>query len=299
LFSRPRTDAFLDNVRDAAVLIDSAGPGHRGFSVPFVSRLRGRNVSVEFTTPVPLSIRDGLMLTRKGSKGELRTEPFSIPIFWDPRGKERKVVDPGERARVEIPGVAEVVAVAIHSCQALRQRYEEKVASIARQVLGKEERGKIESVKMDGTTLHLAVTTGRHTYECIREDVSWEPARTPGGTLDAWQRLFPDAELSVPEATYVNPKLLKGIRREALEEAKSARETHLAEVLAELKAYVASQILAFLPPDKQLVREGAAALSMVVGLPTGEIRTSGGDRFVLEERKGTTVVRWIPKDESV
>jgi putative protease len=288
LFSRPRTDAFLDGKTDAEDLIYAQAPGHRGLPVAHRLLSEGGRTWLAFTTPVELSVRDGLLLTYKDGA----EEPVSIRELRDGRGKGTSIVRAGETVRVPVP--RRVEGAAIHSCQAVKRAYEVPLADLDNLLAEAELPVTVTRVTLCPGTLALDGRCGRFTFRASY-DLETQPARNEGFGPEQGSRLFPDAEFDCAPGLFVPPSALKKLRRQFRDEARSAYIMAQSDQLVALDEAMAKLDVQFLAPDAELLARGPAAVARVTGLTAGHVATTGGDHFVVESNPEGTVVRYTPK----
>ncbi|MFH1532841.1 MAG: peptidase U32 family protein [Pseudomonadota bacterium] len=289
LFSRPRTDAWLDGIQDAAHLTFPRDPGHRGLEVPFRLRAHEGETWLSLQAPVALSLRDGLLVRRARRDGVPREEAVSIRALRDGRGRHAGVVEAGREALVSVDAPGQVVGLAIHSCQAVEARYRPDAELAATLLRPGPPAPEVVSLVLEPGSLALILASGRFRHS-LRSAVETAPARGEDfGPVQA-ARLFPVAVVEAAPGLYVPPAQLKARRREAragFEEAMQAAEVVLVERLTAAAAVVAAR---WFEDDATLLARGPAAVSRVTGLPTGRVTTTGGDRFRLRPAPRGTVV---------
>ncbi len=296
LFSRPRTDAFLDGRTQASVVTCPEVSGHAGCPVDFTWRRDAGGPRVDFVTPVPLAIRDGLLLSRRAG-GRAQEEPLSIErLEVQGRPVSRSAV--GVRVSIPIPDGATVTGVAIHSCKALASAYAGPEdmplwTGKADQPL----RPRWERVALREGELELELGNGR--FACaVTEPVSTERARGDGGFGDAHaQRFFPGAAPTETTALYVNPSQVKAARRAAVEALELRYRGAVDDLARRLAAASGETPFPFAPDDGTLLRRGPAGVSRVTDMPFGIFRTSGNDRFRITPRNNGTVVEVAPAED--
>ncbi len=289
LFSRPRTDAWLDGVHGAEHLTFPRAPGHQGLEVPFRVRPHEGRLWLRVKAPVDLSLRDGLLVRRRGPDGVLREEAVSIRSLRDGRGQYKGVVAAGDEALVSVDAPGQVVGLAIHSCQAVEARFRPDPALAAALSGDGAPAPEVVSLALEPGALALTLASGRF-HQTRRQGVETAPARGEGFGPDQARRLFPVAAVTTAPGLYVSPAQLKARRREArvaFEEGLQAAALALAARLAEAAGTMAPRWLA---DDATLLARGPAAVSRVTGLPAGPVATTGGDRFRLRPAPRGTVV---------
>ncbi|MBM4372984.1 MAG: U32 family peptidase [Deltaproteobacteria bacterium] len=292
LFSRPRTDAWLDGKQDATVLTCPDAPGHRGLEIPFrVRRLDGRAFAA-LRAPVPLSVRDGL-LVRRAARGA-GEEAVSIHELRDGLGRFQGTVDAGEEALVLLDEPASIRRIAVHSCQALEAAYRPDPGLLAVLARAGVPAPRTRTLALEPGRLVLGLESGRFRW-IARAEVSSSPSRGEGFGPAQAARLFPGASVDAAAGLYVPPAQLKTARREAREGFERALAGEAAALVARLTAAASREEPRWMEDDATLLARGPAAVSRVTGLPEGPIRTRGGDRFVLRPApRGTVVEREEP-----
>ena len=289
LFSRPRTDAWLDGIHAAAHLTSPRDPGHRGLDVPFRLRTHDRETWVSLRAPVPLSLRDGLLVRRSGRDGTIREEAVAIRTLRNSRGRHAGVVEAGDEALVSVEAPGQVVGVAIHSCQAVDTAWQPDAALAASLVRPGPPAPEVVSVTLAPGILGLTLETGRF-RTTFHGPVDTAPARGDGFGMAQAARLFPVAEVDVAPGLFVAPSQLKARRREAREGVEPALQAAAAGLIEGLTVAAAVAASRWFPDDAALLARGPAAVSRVTGLPTGRITTTGGDRFRLRPAPRGTLV---------
>lgn len=292
LYSRPRTAAFFEGRRDAAGLTTPDSPGHRGLDVgPFTVVPGDPEPLVRFRAPVDLSVRDGLLLTvaDPASPGSGDLVPLGIRRMQDDSGRVTNRAPAGRVISVPVRERRPIQAVAIHSSEPVRSRYL------------RVDRGLNATTPVPPTFTRLAIRPDGIEVEMRRgrrvagasHPIRSEPARNAGLDAARAARIFGDAHYDVAPGLFVNPTLLKEARRAFLAAFEQACEAGVASDAGALRDAMAERVDAFMAPDAELLARGPAAVSRVVGLPQGEVRTSGGVRFRIEERGHVTVVHAV------
>jgi len=299
LFSRPRTSGFLDGTTDAADLTCPSLSGQAGLPVErFVltrtaTRSGGKGHAVRFAAPVDLAVYDGLQVTT-GRTAPGLTEVFSIQELTDGQGRAAKRIAAGQEAVVVLPLDLPPLTLAIHSANSAAARYAASASGELSDPTFDEGIPRPQATRFviqDGR-LVLAGRIGRFQAE-LDFPVEVQPARNEGLTPALVHRYFPQAECEMPAGLYVNPSELKARRRE-FADAMRGRYAQRLKLLAEsLLASLDPEALPFQPEDQILLARGPACVSRVTGLPAGEVRTSGGDRFRIEPAPRGTLVRHI------
>jgi hypothetical protein len=286
LFARPRTSAFFDGHTDSAKLIDPGDPGQRGLEVlDFKTESHGRGRAVRFRTPVELSLRDGLLL---------HLEPGADPVPWgvrsllDGQGRAAGRIPAGAEALVPFDLQGRVARLAIHSCDAVRRRYEP--ASPLSMTQDQAQVTRIAAARLQEGRLSLTLARGRFHMEHDAAVVT-RPATGEGFGPGTAGRILGDSVTPAP-GLYVNPRDLKQVRREALARFESACQAALRELTARIEATLAADPRPDAAPDAELLTRGPAAVSRVTGLPAGVIRTSSGKGFEVKQTANGCVLIW-------
>ena len=291
LFSRPRTDAFLDGIHDAAEVTAADAPGHRGLSLPFRVKTVGGVTYLALRAPVTLSRRDGLLVRRRVRGATPQDEPEAIRELRDSRGRFAGSVDAGAEALVALRDLDAVTAVAIHSAQSVEAAYQPDPALLADLERPAVPAPQVLSLSLENGLLSLTLESGRF-RRTTRFAVDTVPARGQGFGPAQAARLFPGATVAAAEGLYVSPSQLKARRREAREGFLTAIEEEADALAARLAAVAEGIDHRFSDGDAVLLDRGPTAVSRVTGLPQGSIVSNGGDRFRLRPATRGTVVDW-------
>ncbi len=296
LYSRPRTAAFFEGRTDAASLTTLESPGHRGLDVGAFTTVPGTpEAFVRFRTPVDLNIRDGLLLTVSdpAAEGGVAYVPMGIRELHDEQGRAIFRVSAERVVSVPIRERRPIQAVAIHSCDPIRARYQR----VDRRVPGPVAEGipptpTFTRVAVRPDAISVAMQRGRRVVEAHHPIVS-EPARNAGLDAERAARVFGDARFDILPGLFVNPTLLKEARRTFVAAFEQAREAAIAADAQALLDDLSARSGSFQAPDADLLARGPAAISRVTGLPPIAVRTSGGTRFRIEARGHATVIHAI------
>jgi hypothetical protein len=150
------------------------------------------------------------------------------------------------------------------------------------------------SVRLAAGRLELEAVRGRFRH-AGRFEVSCSPARNEGLSPSLAARHFGAAAFDLEPGLYVNPSLLKQLRRRflaAFESEYAAQERTLAE---RMLAAVQARQPRFFPSDEELLASGPTCVSRVTGLARRVIRTSGGTTFdVIPGKNGTKLCVTTP-----
>jgi len=293
IWSRERGPGFFTGRTAAGELTQPVASGHRGLLVAgFTTAPKGREQLLVFTAPVPLEVHDGLMLTVRESGGRISERPFVLKNMTNSHGKHVLQIRAGQVLQTLVPRDWRIDALAIHSAHAVAREYEHAEqqpdpARLAELPLAYDE------LAIDFTTLTLAARAGRFAFRAALP-FPGTAARGEGMTAEMAHKYFPDAACDLAPGLYANPKYLRDARRDFVAQFAAAYDKARTELTARMQAWAGEQEEPLLPPDAVLVKQ-QAAVSFVTGLPQGEIRTAGGDRFLLEERGGRTHVQWLGK----
>lgn len=291
IWSRERGPGYFTGRSKAADLIQSAASGHRGLPITgFTTAPKGREQLLVFTAPVPLELHDGLMLTVRESETRTSERPFVLKNIVNSHGKHLSQLRAGQILQTLVPRGWHIVGIAIHSAHAVARHYEhsEQQPNPARLV---ELPVEYQSLTLDFSTLTLAARAGRFAHR-LALPFPGETARGESFSAEMAHKYFPDAACDLAAGLYANPKFLRDARRDFTAQFTAAWHARRAALAEEMLAWAQKQEAALLPPDRVLVKQ-QAAFSFVTGLPEGEVRTAGGDRFALTARDGKTHVRWL------
>jgi|GEM_PF-847749 len=304
LFSRPRGVGYFDGATYAEALLTKDAPGHRGLELPAfevvepLGRARGgRNGGrrVRFVAPVPLQVRDGLLLGGARAEGGVAWWPAAVRELFDARGRRVPTAEAGDTVEVPVEGRGRIERVAIHSADRVRQVYEQRARSLPAEV----RRGELVAPKVVAVTL----ATGRLTLELARGRFRWsgdaevptQPARERGFDPALAARFFGEgvACQALP-GLFVNPSDLKRARRELTAAFEAAWEAALAETTASIEAFLREREAEMLPPDDVLLEGGTALVTRVTGLPAGVLRADNGVELDVVPRPDGTEIRVRP-----
>jgi collagenase-like PrtC family protease len=297
LFSRPRTAAYFEGRTDASELINTGFPGHRGLDVGEFRIVPGTTGnSVRFRTPVDLNIRDGLLLAVPDTEvpGGLDYRPVSIRELNDEQGRPCFRISAGRVVEIPIDDRYQPRGVAIHSSDPVRVQYERVERPIPASV-GRDEQPspRFESVQVGPDRIAAVLVRGRHRHR-DESALASQTARNEGLSPALATRYFGDANYTIEPGLYVNPTLIKEIRRNFLERFEAGRSASVDREAREIAMALEAQIHRFQPPDETLLSRGTAALSHVTGIQPGEVRTSGGEAFEIRAHDRATVLRHRP-----
>ncbi len=292
LFRRPPTSAWLDGNRGYTDLVAPDASGHRGLNVPEFSvvSIRGGH-ALRFRTPVELSLHDGLLVGVSDPKAHdgVDSRPMPVERLLDERGRDTFRIPAGAVAQVPIRERGRVVAVAIHSSDAVRLSYERADRRMPQDVLrGEPARPRFVSIDLAAGHLGGLLRHGRleHAFDL---PLRTEPARNGGLPRDLASRLFGDAEVHAEPGLFANPSALKRARREALAAFETTAGAETADLTARVEARL-RETAVFPKSDAELLAIGPAAFSRVEGFPHREVFTSAGHKFEIEPaRHGTRV----------
>jgi collagenase-like PrtC family protease len=293
LFARPMTDCYLDGKTDADELISSSAPGHRGLKVAFHTVVAGRSTVIELTPPVPLSLRDGLLVTHVDKSGRERQTGVSIRRLMTAAGDPIAISDAGRPVRIVVPGRGRLKTVAIHSCQHISRRYKGGEPRLERCLQEGFGLPLVRNVSLQPKLLTLTARQGRCSL-VSSYPVECQEARNAGFDAKTGNRIFPGATIESAPGLYLSPSSLKEIRRKVVAEFEEHRVTVLAALTDKLEITAASEKNLFLPSDEKLLQTHPAAVSRVTGLENRNINTSGGDNLVVESSRTGTVIRQRP-----
>jgi len=324
LFCRPRTSAFFDGSTDVALLTCPASSGQAGLAIErfdtmprprspteragrvlgeSVERTRERwqrtgasgalpGIALRFVTPVDLALRDGLLVTTALS-GPGQSEALPIVELADENGRPAGRIPAGRVAVVTLPLDRPPLTVAIHSANSVEARFPKgnlRLSQASRN--GELPAPSVTRVVMAQDRIFLTGAIGR--FRTSAElPVATEPARNQGMTPGMMQRYFPEAEADVAPDLYANPTELKAVRRAFAAQGRESYRAELERLARRLLDDVLQSEPVFAQDDASLLARGPACVSRVTGLPPGEVRTSGGDRFVVEPTRRGTVVRAV------
>ena len=285
IYSRPRTDAFLDGERAAEKLIHTESPKHRGLSLPFRLKPERGRAYLLFEAPVEVSLRDGLLLQYESGE----EEAVSIRELREGAGRGTSIVAAGKTAWVPAPS-RRVRALALHSCQAVRRQYEVSAGELVKTAEESLLPMVVTAVILRAKSLTFEGSCGTFAHQATYA-LATEPARGAGFGPASGERLFPEARFDCESGLFVSPSALKALRRRFRDEFTDAYAAALTERTGLLQQRVATMELRYLPPDAELLAKGPAAVSRVTGLPPGNLATTGGDLFTIECGPNGTVVR--------
>jgi len=296
LFSRPRGVGYFDGTTDADALLTKDAPGHRGYELPvFQVTERAGKRSVRFETPVPLQVRDGLLVGTARAEGGSAWRPLSIHALRDARGRSIPTAEEGETVEVPLALPGRVVALAVHSAARVRQLYEKVDEGLPAEVRrGELADPKVTVVALSAESVILTFERGRFSWTG-ETAVATQPARDRGFDASLAQRFFGEGvACQAAPGLFVNPSDLKRARREltaAFEQAWNARlEATTAEIAAFLRAHEAEM----LPTDDALLAHGTALVTRVTGLPAGTLRADNGTLLEVVPRADGTEIRVHP-----
>jgi hypothetical protein len=298
LYSRPRTDSYLWGRPAAQQLTCPDVSGHQGLDVRDWSvQRRGNGFVLSFVAPVELAVRDGLLLRVRtaASPSGWEERPVALRELLDGAGRRTAVVEEGERVQVRIPHLDGLIGVAIHSAHRVAARYRKMSIPLPESVRSGERPGpRFVSVRLAAGRLELEAVRGRFRH-AGRFEVSCSPARNEGLSPSLAARHFGAAAFDLEPGLYVNPSLLKQLRRRflaAFESEYAAQERTLAE---RMLAAVQARQPRFFPSDEELLASGPTCVSRVTGLARRVIRTSGGTTFdVIPGKNGTKLCVTTP-----
>ncbi len=291
IYSRPRCTGFFDGATNREELVAAENSGHQGLEIDFWSvRDSGRARRLLFTTPVPLSIRDGLRLivaSREGAESECHV---AIEDMRDEKGRVRNRVETGEKVSVAAPGAGTVRRAFVHSAKLVENEYlavERPIEPYLRP--GFEAPVEYLEAGIARDALSLSARRGRLTWNA-RYPLETQPARGRGFAAEDARKFFPGAQCAIEPDLYVNPSLLRGARRRFMSELGEAFEAERVALARRLAERIGADPARFDEPDEVLLSKGPAAFSRVTGFGAGAVHTSGGDTFTLEPSdKGTTL----------
>ncbi|MBM4394261.1 MAG: U32 family peptidase [Deltaproteobacteria bacterium] len=293
LFCRPRTAAFFEGRRDASDLIDPDFPGHRGLDAGrFDAARTATGTRLRFRAPVALNVRDGLLLTVAAAAGARDFAPVSIPELRDRRGRTVFRLPAGADVEVEVPEARRVLAVAVHSSDAVRVEYERAGRLPPATARGESPRPRFERIELHPGRLVATLRLGRFTHE-VATGVPAEPSRNEGFSPAMAARLFGDAEARIEPGLFVNPTDLKRVRRDFLAAFDAAYEAAISEAASQVADRLRADEASFLGSDDDLLSRGPAAVSRVTGFPHSEVRTAAGHRFEVASSAGGTRVQYV------
>ncbi len=289
LFSRPRTSGFLDGQDDAREVTCPEVSGQAGLPLPEFDLLPGGR-KIRFVAPVDLALRDGLLVVRSSSPTG-QGEALSIRELLDGRGRPAGRILEGQVAVVELPFEGPFRSVAIHSANSVEARYGSGPFRLGSQLRSEElPAPEVSHVLLASDRIVVKGGLGRY-QRSVELPLVTQPARNQGMSLEMMQRYFPGTTADLEPGLYVNPTLLKEVRRAFQEQIHAGYATELQRLAGELLSPLDLDALPFQPDDSVLLDRGPACVSRVTGLAPGEVRTSGGDRFVIEPAVRGTVVR--------
>jgi hypothetical protein len=290
LFCRPRTAAFFEGRRDASDLIDPDFPGHRGLDAGrFDAARNSTGTRIRFRAPVALNVRDGLLLTVATAPGARDFVPVSIPELRDGRGRVAFRLPAGADVEVEVPEARRILAVAVHSSDAVRVEYERADRLPPAITRGEPPRPRFERIELRPGRLSAVLRLGRFSHE-VGTDLPTAPSRNEGFSPAMAARLFGDAEARIEPGLFVNGSDLKRVRRDFLAAFDAAYEAAISDAASKVADRLRAEEHSFLPSDDDLLSRGPAAVSRVTGLPRREVRTAAGHRFEVASSAGGTRV---------
>jgi len=290
LFARPRSDAYLDGKTDRCELTCPEVSGHEGLEVgDFKVTRSGGDALLTFVSPVDLSIRDGLMLSRRG-------RPVSIRAMLDSMRRSVQKVAAGQEVTIPVGHVGSISRVAVHSANAVEAMY-----APSRQVLAELRKGheaavrpKFLSVAVGQDSLRLKAVAGRFEFEHVIPLESC-PARGSGLSAEMLSQHFGTQEtvrFSIAPGLYVNPSTIKAAKRSfcaAFEEALRRRSKELADAARDC---LESRRGDWIAPDAKLALTVPLCVSRVTGFGASVIETSGRNRVRIEPHAhGTRLLR--------
>lgn len=292
-FSRPRGPGFFHGERRWSELVSPESSGHVGLVVETWKVVRDREgVRLALVPQVDIGLHDGLLVSVRKADGEVEEVPYSIPALWSGRDRGLPVARAGRSVEIPIPAGWQVELVAIHSSDAVAKAY----GRVPEPLVAGEGTGTTQlvydSVFLDERWLTLAGRVGRVKYQ-QRFEVETLPARGSGFDADKALGLFPGAQqLELKPGLFVNPSVLKRVRREFV----AAMESHIEAEVRLLAGVLEAewQTLGWREPelDRVLVRRGPAAISWVRGVPEGRVKSEGGTVFRVEGGEKVTQVVW-------
>lgn len=296
LFSRPRGPGYFDGATDAATLLTRDAPGHRGFELPaFEVVERGGGRAVRFEAPVPLQVRDGLLMGVERADDRLAWRPVAIRELRDERGRTITTAEPGQRVEVPFEGHGRVVRLALHSADRVRQaceRVEHRLPADVRR--GEFAAPRVRAVALSSGRLRLELTRGRFTWSGER-NVPTPPARERGFDADLAERFFGEGVATEAEpGLFVNPSDLKRARRELAVAFEAAWSEAIEETAAAIAAFLHEHEAELLPPDDVLLAHGTALVTRVTGLPAGVLRADNGTELDVVPGADGTEIRVRP-----
>lgn len=293
LFSRPRGPGYFDGATDAAALLTRDAPGHRGFELAaFEVAERGGRRVVRFEAPVPLQVRDGLLVGVERADDRLAWRPAAIRELRDERGRAIATAEPGQRVEVPLEGHGRVVRLAVHSADRVRQACERVEHGLPAEVRrGELAAPRVRAVALSTGRLALELSRGRFTWSGERE-IPTLPARERGFDAELAARFFGAGVACEAEPDlFVNPSDLKRVRRELTAAFEAAWTAALAETTAAVAAFLHEREAELLPPDDVLLAQGTALVTRVTGLPAGVLCADNGTLLEVVPREDGTELR--------
>jgi putative protease len=296
LFSRPRSVGYFDGATDAAALLTKDAPGHRGYELPTfeVLEVRGRR-AVRFEAPVPLQVRDGLLVGTAKAEGGTAWRPVSIQELRDARGRSIGTAEAGETVEVPLGLPGRVVALAVHSAARVRQKYEKVDEGLPSDVRrGELAAPTVTAVALGPDRLALTLSRGRFTWTG-EAPVATQPARDRGFDPALAQRFFgPGVACTATPGLFVNPSDLKRARRELSTAFEAAWTAALDATASDVAAFLRAREAEMLPPDDVLLAHGTALVTRVTGLSAGTLRADNGTLLEVVPRPDGTELRVRP-----
>lgn len=296
LFARDRSSSFFDGQTDAADVLRTDFPGQRGLDVgAFQVAGPGR---VRFDTPVDLNIRDGLMLRFDGPDGPV-FEAVSIRDLRDGRGAPCMRISAGRAVDCDVPRTAGLVAVAIHSADSVRARWEVVNEHVPACVA--EDRPpwpQFDRVTVGADRIAVTMSRGRVTVDADLP-LATEPSRNAGLDDARARRLFPDATFDITPSLFVNPTALKEARRAFVEQFDSACNERADTIAEAIVGHLTENGFQPAQADADLLATGRPlAVSRVTGMREGTVVSSAGDRVEVKSTPRGTALRYLGKGDS-
>ncbi len=289
IWSRTRGEGFFHGTTAAADLTDPTAAGHRGLTVPsFTCGQRNNEQMLVFTAPVPLAVRDGLLLSVRDSDNRLSERPFVLKRLYNARTHPVSIVKAGQVLQTPVPRGWRVVGVAIHSAHLVANRYTGGTGPDPAKLT--ELPLRYETVKLATDTLQLTGLCGRFRHT-VAFPFPTEATRGESCSPAHLTPLFGSARYQIEPGLYANPKHLRECRREFVAQFRAAYEAERDERAVALLRCALQQEWPAPVADRDLLAQ-QAAVSWVTGLPAGDVRTSAGDTFTLEEKQGRTHLTW-------